>query len=461
MIVVNPAPLDTSYVPEKLFFRDDKIAAIQSSILNPSSSGISNNIIIHGASGTGKTSTVKFLMRDNKSIIYENALSFKNIKALLEHLLSRLGRPVSYRGLSFPDIFSTLNSIISFRGNTVLVIDEGTSLLKSDTDGLYNLLRAPEIYGTSLSTILISMENPFSYMERKYGIMVELKFNKYSGTEIYRIISERATLSLENGTYNDSILKYISDISAPVGSARFAIELLQKAAYMAEYRLSGSIENDDVRSAVSLINPYITESKLSLLDKKELLVLLSICRAMELKNKGMSDKEISTELHLSVNTITWLLSKDLKGSRISDTKIGWRSIGVFGNRIEKIAEIMADIVTEEVPDDEITSIMGITINGIPYATMMSDLLDRELIVYRPHPSGKEGLFSSNFAGVNGKKVVIVDDVISTGETMKRTIDDVRNKGGEVSLCIVLVSKLTTDEINGVRVRSLIRATTVG
>ncbi len=184
-------------------------------------------------------------------------------------------------------------------------------------------------------------------------------------------------------------------------------------------------------------------------------------RAMELKNKGMSDKEISTELHLSVNTITWLLSKDLKGSRISDTKIGWRSIGVFGNRIEKIAEIMADIVTEEVPDDEITSIMGITINGIPYATMMSDLLERELIVYRPHPSGKEGLFSSNFAGVNGKKVVIVDDVISTGETMKRTIDDVRNKGGEVSLCIVLVSKLTTDEINGVRVRSLIRATTVG
>ena len=183
--------------------------------------------------------------------------------------------------------------------------------------------------------------------------------------------------------------------------------------------------------------------------------------AMELKNKGMSDKEISTELHLSVNTITWLLSKDLKGSRISDTKIGWRSIGVFGNRIEKIAEIMADIVTEEVPDDEITSIMGITINGIPYATMMSDLLERELIVYRPHPSGKEGLFSSNFAGVNGKKVVIVDDVISTGETMKRTIDDVRNKGGEVSLCIVLVSKLTTDEINGVRVRSLIRATTVG
>ena len=184
-------------------------------------------------------------------------------------------------------------------------------------------------------------------------------------------------------------------------------------------------------------------------------------RALELKNKGMSDKEISTELHLSVNTITWLLSKDLRGNRISDTKIGWRSIGVYGNRIEKIAEIMGDIIMEDVSMDNVTSIMGITINGIPYATMLSDLLERELIVYRPHPSRKEGMFSSNFAGVKGKKIVIIDDVISTGETMKRTIDDVRNKGGEVILCVVLVSKISSDEINNVPVRSLIRATMVG
>lgn len=277
MIVANPAPLDTSYVPEKLFFRDDKIAAIRSAVLGPAGNGISNNIIIHGDSGTGKTSTVKFLMRENKSIIYENALSFKNVKNLLEHVISKLGKPVSYHGLSYSDIFSTLNSIISFRGDIVLVIDEATGFLKGDTTGLYNLFRASEIYGTGLSTILISMESPFMYMERKYGTIVELKFNKYSSDEINRIITDRASMALEPGTCADSILKYISDISGQFGSARFAIELLQKAAYMAEYRLSKIIENDDVRSAVSLINPYITESKLSLLDRSELIILLSIC----------------------------------------------------------------------------------------------------------------------------------------------------------------------------------------
>ncbi len=129
-------------------------------------------------------------------------------------------------------------------------------------------------------------------------------------------------------------------------------------------------------------------------------------RAIELKNKGMSDKEISTELHLSVNTISWLLSKNIGETKIQDVKIGWRSIGVYGSRIGHIAEIMADIISEEINIDDLDSVLGITINGIPFATFVSDILGKELMVYRPHPSGKEGLFSSNFAGVKGKKKLL-------------------------------------------------------
>ena len=46
MIVANPAPLDTSYVPEKLFFRDDKIAAIRSAVLR-CKLAVSNYIVNH------------------------------------------------------------------------------------------------------------------------------------------------------------------------------------------------------------------------------------------------------------------------------------------------------------------------------------------------------------------------------------------------------------------------------
>ena len=160
-------------------------------------------------------------------------------------------------------------------------------------------------------------------------------------------------------------------------------------------------------------------------------------KAVELKSKGMSDKEISTELHLSVNTVTWLLSREFtKQKNVQDVKIGWRSIGVYGGRIASIAQVICDIIDEE-----------------------STLGDYE--IYRPHPSRKDGYFSSNFASVKNKKVVIIDDVSSTGETLRRTIRDVRDEGGDVKLAVVLASKMQDDELDGVRIRSLFRASLIG
>jgi orotate phosphoribosyltransferase len=187
-------------------------------------------------------------------------------------------------------------------------------------------------------------------------------------------------------------------------------------------------------------------------------------RALELKNKGMSDKEISTELHLSVSTVTWLLGRQfVKEQVVQDVKIGWRSIGVNGERIRSIAEVIVDITDEETSKMglEPDAFLGITINGIPYATMASYITGKEVVVYRPHPSRKEGFFSSNFASVKGKNIVILDDVVSTGETMKRAIIDVKNEGGNPILAVVIASKMKSDEIQGVKVRSLLRTVLVG
>ncbi len=185
-------------------------------------------------------------------------------------------------------------------------------------------------------------------------------------------------------------------------------------------------------------------------------------RARELKERGLDTKEIATELHLSTNTVEWLLTKGIGGEVPKDVKIGWRSIGIYPYRISKIAEIMSDIILEEMEKRQfdIDSIVGILINGIPFATFIAEELNVELIIYRPHPKMEEGAFSSNYAHIEGKKVVIVDDVMSTGETLRKAIDDIRNAGGEPVLCVVLVNKTPWDEINGVPLRALIRARTL-
>lgn len=184
-------------------------------------------------------------------------------------------------------------------------------------------------------------------------------------------------------------------------------------------------------------------------------------QALELKKKGLSDREIATDLHLSSNTVTWLLSRGFKtlSEKPKDIKIGWKSIGVYSSRMDNMANMMSDIIIEEIQSKNIDvhTIVGIAINGIPLATLISLTLDREFAVYRPHPTREDGSFSSNFATIKNKKVVIVDDVLSTGETMSKAIEDVQKNGGETVLAMVIVNKTEKDIINGIRVRSLIRA----
>jgi orotate phosphoribosyltransferase len=188
-------------------------------------------------------------------------------------------------------------------------------------------------------------------------------------------------------------------------------------------------------------------------------------RAMEYKEKGLSEKEIADELHLSAETVTWLLTRGVKGGEPpKDVKIGWRSIGVYGNRIGFMAAAMADIVLEEMEkrQTDADSVIGVAINGIPLAALISEELGKELVIYRPSQErhGKGGAFSSNYASPQGKKVLIVDDVVSTGDTIKQAISDVHEIGGTAVLTVVLVNKTAQDEIAGVPLRALIRARSI-
>jgi orotate phosphoribosyltransferase len=185
-----------------------------------------------------------------------------------------------------------------------------------------------------------------------------------------------------------------------------------------------------------------------------------IKKAMEFKETGLSEKEIADELHISANTVTWLLTRGVKGEPPKDVKIGWRSIGVYGSRLGYLSAALSDIVMEEMDkkNEDFDTVMGISINGIPFATLISDYLEKELAVYRPmEMREKGGAFSSNYAGVEGKKVVIVDDVLSTGDTIKGAITALQEHHGKPVMIAVVVNKTANDDLGGVTLRALVRA----
>ena len=188
-------------------------------------------------------------------------------------------------------------------------------------------------------------------------------------------------------------------------------------------------------------------------------------KALEFKEKGLSDREIGDELHLSQETVTWLLTRGLRGGEPpKDVKIGWRSVGVSGTRLRFVASALADIIAEESEKAEVEpdTVLGIAINGIPFATLVSEDLGKELAIYRPSQErhGRGGAFSSNYAGIEGKKVVIVDDVLSTGDTIRAAITDIQEAGGTPVLAVVVVNKTAHDDIQGVHLRALVRARSI-
>lgn len=105
-----------------------------------------------------------------------------------------------------------------------------------------------------------------------------------------------------------------------------------------------------------------------------------------------------------------------------------------------IANALTRIVVNEIGKDKVDKILGVPTAGVPFATMVSQKLGIPLIYYRQarkeHGVRKkiEGTLSRN------DRVLIVDDLITTGESVIEAAEVVRDQGGVVNELVVLVDR---------------------
>ncbi len=183
--------------------------------------------------------------------------------------------------------------------------------------------------------------------------------------------------------------------------------------------------------------------------------------AARLRTEGLNSQQIADELSLSHAPVAWLLAGSQSREAPTDVRIGWRTIGVKPERIEAIGDIMADVTAEETGHDPIDTVVGISINGIVFAQETAKNLGAEVAILRNIEGGPgQGALSDKYGRVSGKRVAIIDDVLSSGVTMSRTIQAVRDAGGTPVLAVVLVNKTMRNEIENVPLRGIIRAVPV-
>ncbi len=190
-------------------------------------------------------------------------------------------------------------------------------------------------------------------------------------------------------------------------------------------------------------------------------------RARELKERGLTTGEIADELNVSRETALWLVTHTEEERRTAprDIYVDWRNIGSNPLILRHISSAMTELLLgmlkeHELPEPEVVA--GIAVSGIPIATAIAEELGAELCIIRPkkhmwepQKEAKQGFVLSNFAEVRGKRVVVVDDIATTGTTLEDAMVLLSQKGAKPLGAVVMVDKKGLSSVRGKPVRALI------
>ena len=195
-----------------------------------------------------------------------------------------------------------------------------------------------------------------------------------------------------------------------------------------------------------------------------------IGRAKMLLAEGHSPGQIADELSLSMETVTWLLTQAKGTVAPKDVHIDWTAVSSHAPLLEETALMLLNryyqcqAETSPAGAAEAPSgtdvFVGIALSGIPLATLIASQEAAKLAIYHPAKQSQSekptGSISGNFAGIAGERCIIVDDVITSGNTMREVVKYLRKHKADPVAILVIFDKRGIRDIDGVPVYSLFK-----
>ena len=188
-----------------------------------------------------------------------------------------------------------------------------------------------------------------------------------------------------------------------------------------------------------------------------------IGRAKVLLAEGHSPGQIADELSLSMETVTWLLTQAKGSAAPKDVHIDWTAVSSQGPLLEETAQMLLSryyLSRGDAGSPSADVIVGIALSGIPLATVIAVQEAAQLAIYHPakqNPSEKPtGSVSGNFAAVGGQRCIIVDDTITSGNTMREVVKYLKKHDAVPVAIWVIFDKRGIRDVDGVPVFSLFK-----
>jgi cell division control protein 6 len=270
-IIKREEVLLPEYMPDELMHRDAELQVVADGIKPLVQRKTPENLFIHGSSGSGKTSCIKYVIKqllDYSSAVlpvYVNCWENSTQLAVYNRIVEEMRLPLPRRGLATDEIFDRiLQYVRNYKKPILLILDDMDGLRHDEL--LYVVSRANE-KGVVFGIIGIANDKTIparlDLRIRSSLRFSEMEFKQYSEEQLVSILRIRAEAALAPGTFDDRLLNKIA-ASAEGGSARLALERLWKAAKHAEKAGRAKIMVQDFEDILSLESTFkLPELKLS------------------------------------------------------------------------------------------------------------------------------------------------------------------------------------------------------
>ena len=155
-----------------------------------------------------------------------------------------------------------------------------------------------------------------------------------------------------------------------------------------------------------------------------------------------SDETIKIEICKILNKIGALQfgAFKLTSGKISPYYIDLRIVPSFPDAFQKICEFYVNFIKDEVQSKNFERIAGIPVAGIPFASLIAYSMEKPFLYIRKgvRLHGRQRRIEGILAP--GDRVLLVDDLITTGISLRNAAKAIRAEGGVVTDAAVLLDR---------------------
>jgi len=130
----------------------------------------------------------------------------------------------------------------------------------------------------------------------------------------------------------------------------------------------------------------------------------------------------------------------LTSGRISPYYIDLRIVPSFPDAFKRICDLYVSLIKTELGADNFDRVAGIPTAGIPFASLIAYHLNKPFLYIRQHVRlhGRERRIEGLL--MPGDRVLLIDDLITTGGSLRKAAEAIRAEGGIVTDAMVLLDR---------------------